>query len=167
MHSGQLVFANVTAYLPLKAFSRMVVARPAQYKVQDFSCLDQLDLCLSLFNWAHFRTAKAAVKLYTLIDLKGPIPSFIHISDGKMHDVKVLDLLCEQGYIEAGVFYVMGKAYFDFALLYTLHTARAFFVKRANGNMQTDLIQVFPVGKAIGLVSDHHVRLAGVLTRVR
>ena len=70
-----------------------------------------IDLCLSLFNWAPFRTTKAAVRLHTLMDLKGSIPSFIHISDGKMHDVKVLDLLCEQGCIEAGAFYAMDKAY--------------------------------------------------------
>ena len=126
-----------------------------------------IDLCLSLFNWAPFRTTKAAVKLHTLMDLKGSIPSFIHISNGKMHGVKVLDLLCEQGYIEAGAFYVMDKAYVDFARLYKLHTARAFFVTRAKDNMQSDLIRAFPVGKAIGLVRDHHVRLAGALSSTR
>jgi len=223
MYAGQLVFSQVMTYLPLKAFSRMVAARRAQHKVQDFTCLDQflvlafaqlttreslrdieinlraqkrhfyhmglrcktisrntlananrvrpwevfadlahhliatarklyaneptnaefkslmgatvyaldsttIDLCLSLFSWAPFRTAKAAIKLHTLIDLKGSIPSFIHISDGKMHDVKVLDILFKQGYIEAGAFYVMDKAYVDYARLFQLHTARAFFV---------------------------------------
>ena len=72
-----------------------------------------IDLCLSLFAWAPFRSTKAAIKLHTLIDLRGSIPSFIHISDGKMHDVRVLDLLCKQGFIEAGSFYVMDKAYVD------------------------------------------------------
>ena len=205
MYAGQLVFSQVMTYLPLKAFSRMVAARRAQHKVQDFTCLDQflvlaftqlttreslrdieinlraqkrhfyhmglrcktisrntlananrvrpwevfvdlahhligtartlyaneptnaefkslmgatvyaldsttIDLCLSLFSWAPFRTAKAAIKLHTLIELKGSNPSFIHISDGKMHDVKVLDILCKQGYIEAGAFYVMDKS---------------------------------------------------------
>ena len=262
MHTGQLVFAQVMAYLPLKAFSRMVAARRAQHKVQDFSCLDQflvlafaqlttreslrdieinlraqrkhfyhmwlrcktvsrntlananrirpwevfadlahhlirtartlyanepssselvsligatvyaldsttIDLCLSIFNWAPFRTTKAAIKLHTLIDLKGSIPSFIHISDVKMHDVKVLDILCEQGYIEAGAFYVMDKAYVDFARLYTLHMAKAFFVTRAKTNMQVAMVQSFPVATKTGLISDHHVRLVGVLTATR
>ena len=118
-----------------------------------------IDLCLSLFHWAPFRTAKAAVKLHTLIDLRGSIPSFIHISDGKMNDVKVLALLCEQGYIEAGAFYVMDKAYLDFARLYNLHTDRAFFVTRAKANMLSELIQTFPVDISTGLVSDHHVQV--------
>jgi hypothetical protein len=250
------------AYLPLKAFSRMVAARRAQHKVQDFSCLDQflvlafaqlttreslrdieinlraqrkhfyhmglrcktvsrntlananrvrpwevfadlahhlirtarthyanepanselaslmgatvyaldsttIDLCLSIFNWAPFRTTKAAIKLHTLIDLKGSIPSFIHISDGKMHDVRVLDLLCEQGYMEAGAFYVMDKAYVDFARLYKLHMAKAFFVTRAKANMQVAMVRSFPVATKTGLISDHHVRLVGVLTAAR
>jgi transposase len=99
--------------------------------------------------------------------LKGSIPSFIHISDGKMHDVKVLDILCEQGYIEAGAFYVMDKAYVDFARLYTLHMAKAFFVTRAKTNMQVAMVQSFPVATNTGLISDHHVRLAGVLTAAR
>jgi hypothetical protein len=262
VRTGQLVFAQVMAYLPLKAFSRMVTARRAQHKVQDFSCLDQflvlafaqltgreslrdieinlraqrknfyhmglrcktvsrntlananrvrpwavfadlahhlikmartlyadeptstelnalmgatvyaldsttIDLCLSLFNWAPFRSTKAAVKLHTLIDLKGSIPSFIHISNGKMHDVKVLDLLCEQGYIEAGAFYVMDKAYVDFKRLYNLHTARAFFVTRAKANMQADPIRSFPIADGVGLVSDQHIQLTGVLSSAR
>lgn len=121
-----------------------------------------IDLCLSLFSWAPFRTHKAAVKLHTLIDLKGSIPSFIHISDGKMHDVKVLDIICEQGYIEAGAFYVMDKAYVDFARLYQLHTARAFFVTRAKDNIQVQMIQKFAVDSSTGLLSDQHIRLIGI-----
>jgi len=262
MHSGQLVFAQVMTYLPLKAFGRMVKVRRAQHKVKDFTCLDQflclafaqlttreslrdieinlraqskhfyhlgfrcktisrntlananrvrpwqvfadlahhligiartlyandtasaelkslmgatvyaldsstIDLCLSLFSWAPFRSAKAAVKLHTLLDLRGSIPSFIHISDGLMHDVNVLDLLCEQGYIEVGAFYVMDKAYVDFARLYRLHTARAFFVTRAKSNMQTRLVQDFAVDTSTGLVSDHHIRFTGVNSRKR
>ena len=104
-----------------------------------------IDLCLSLFEWAPFRKAKGAIKLHTLLDLKGSIPSFIHISDGKMHDVRVLDLLCEQGYMEAGAFYVMDKAYVDFARLYKLHMAKAFFVTRAKANMQVAMVRSFPV----------------------
>lgn len=257
MYAGQLVFSQVMTYLPLKAFSRMVAARRAQHKVQDFTCLDQflvlafaqlttreslrdieinlraqkrhfyhmglrcktisrntlananrvrpwevfadlahhliatarklyaneptnaefkylmgatvyaldsttIDLCLSLFSWAPFRTAKAAIKLHTLIDLKGSIPSFIHISDGKMHDVKVLDILFKQGYIEAGAFYVMDKAYVDYARLFQLHTARAFFVTRTKDNLQAQLVQEFIVDTSAGLISDRHVRLTGL-----
>ena len=256
MHSGQLVFAQVMTYLPLKAFSRMVKLRRAQHKVKDFSCLDQflalsfaqltareslrdieinlrvqrqhfyhlgfrcktisrntlananrvrpwevfadlahhligvarplyandatstdlkslmgatvysldsttIDLCLSLFSWAPFRATKAAIKLHTLMDLRGSIPSFIHISDGKMHDVKVLDILAKQGYIEVGAYYVMDKAYVDFARLHQLHTARAFFVTRAKSNMQFVVVQEFPVPINTGLVSDQHIQLMG------
>ena len=256
MHSGQLVFAQVMTYLPLKAFSRMVKLRRAQHKVKDFTCLDQflalsfaqltareslrdieinlrvqrqhfyhlgfrcktisrntlananrvrpwevfadlahhliglarplyandatstdlkslmgatvyaldattIDLCLSLFSWAPFRTTKAAIKLHTLMDLRGSIPSFIHISDGKMHDVKVLDILAKQGYIEVGAYYVMDKAYVDFARLHQLHTARAFFVTRAKSNMKFVVVQEFPVPINTGLVSDQHIQLTG------
>ena len=84
-----------------------------------------------------------------------------------MHDVKVLDILCKQGYIEAGAFYVMDKGYVDFARLYKLHTSRAFFVTRAKTNMQVTMMQSFPVATNTGLISDHHVRLVGVLTAAR
>ena len=126
-----------------------------------------VDLCLSLFAWAPFRSTKAAIKLHTLIDLRGSIPSFIHISDGKMHDVRVLDILCEQGYIELGAFFVMDKAYIDFVRLYRLHTARAFFVTRAKDNMQTELIRSTAVDTSIGLVSDQLVRLIGIVSAKR
>jgi hypothetical protein len=86
-----------------------------------------IDLCLSLFDWAPFRSTKAAIKLHTLLDLRGAIPAFIHISDGKLHDVNVLDILT----FEAGAFYVMDRGYVDFERLYTLHQAGAFFVTRA------------------------------------
>ena len=83
-----------------------------------------IDLCLSVFPWALFRSTKSAVKLHTLLDLRGNIPTFIHISDGKLHDVNVLDILLP----EPGAVYIMDRAYVDFARLYTLHTAGAFFV---------------------------------------
>ena len=83
-----------------------------------------IDLCLSVFPWAHFRSTKAAVKMHTLLDLRGSIPSFIHISEGKLHDVNVLDLLLP----EPGAIYVMDRGYVDFARLYLLHQAGAFFV---------------------------------------
>ena len=89
-----------------------------------------IDLCLTLFPWADFRKTKAAVKLHTLLDLRGSIPAFIHISDGKLHDVKVMDLLLP----EAGAFYVMDRAYLDFARLHALHQACSFFVLRAKSN---------------------------------
>ncbi len=86
-----------------------------------------IDLCLSLFPWALFRTTKSAVKMHTLLDLRGNIPSFIHLSDGKLGDVNVLDVLV----LEAGAIYVMDRGYLDFARLYTMHQRGAFFVTRA------------------------------------
>jgi len=83
-----------------------------------------IDLCLSLFDWAPFRSTKAAIKLHTLLDLRGAIPAFMHISDGKMHDVNVLDILL----FEAGSFYIMDRGYLDFVRLYAIHQAGAFFV---------------------------------------
>jgi hypothetical protein len=96
-----------------------------------------MDLCLSLFPWAHFRSTKTAVKMHTLLDLRGNIPSFIHISDGKLHDVNALDLIVP----EAGAIYVMDRGYVDFTRLYVLHQAGAFFVTRAKSNPR-----VKPVG---------------------
>jgi len=126
-----------------------------------------IDLCLSLFAWAPFRQTKAAIKLHTLLDLRGSIPSFIHISDGLMHDVNVLDLLANQGYIEAGAFYVMDKAYVDFARLHTLHQARAFFVTRAKVNIQAQVIETFSVDTSTGLVSDVRIKLTGIKSAKR
>jgi hypothetical protein len=91
-----------------------------------------IDLCLALFPWARFRRHKGAVKLHTLLDLRGNIPTFIHISDGKLGDVKVLDLMA----FEAGSFYVMDRGYIDFSRLYGMHLAQAFFVTRAKSNLQ-------------------------------
>ena len=90
-----------------------------------------IDLCLSVFPWAHFRSTKAAVKMHTLLDLRGNIPTFIHISDGKMHEVNVLDILIP----EAGSFYIMDRGFTDFARWYTMHQAQAFFVTRAKSNL--------------------------------
>src|SRR5271169_304979 len=91
-----------------------------------------IDRCLSVFPWAHFRSTKAAVKMHTLLDLRGNIPSFIHVSDGKLHDVHALDLLLP----EAGAIYVMDRGYVDFVRLHRLHLAGAFFVTRAKSNME-------------------------------
>jgi hypothetical protein len=116
-----------------------------------------IDLCLSVFPWAHFRSTKAAVKLHTLLDLRGAIPTFIHISDGKMHDVNVLDLLLP----EAGAFYVMDRGYVDFSRLFTLHQGSAFFVIRAKSNLQCRRLYSRPVDKSLGLRCDQTVRLTG------
>ncbi|MFT5114232.1 MAG: hypothetical protein ACI8P9_003566 [Parasphingorhabdus sp.] len=116
-----------------------------------------IDLCLSVFPWAHFRTAKAAIKLHTLLDIRGSIPTFIHISDGKMHDVNVLDLLLP----EAGAFYVMDRAYVDFARLDNLHQGSAFFVTRAKSNFQCRRLYSHTVNKALSLKYDQTVRPTG------
>jgi IS4 transposase len=116
-----------------------------------------IDLCLSMFSWANFRTAKAAVKLHTLLDIRGAIPSFIHISDGKLHDVNVLDMLI----LEPGAFYVMDQAYLDFQRLYSLHQAGSFFVTRAKSNLDARRIYSAPVDRNTGLVCDQLIALNG------
>ena len=116
-----------------------------------------IDLCLSMFPWAPFRSTKAAVKLHTLLDLRGAIPTFIHISDGKMHDVNVLDLLV----IEAGAFYVMDRGYLDFERLYGLDQAKAFFVTRAKRNLDARRLYSAPVNRDTGLVCDQTIALNG------
>ena len=221
MHQGMLVFAQVMAHLPLTTFRRCVAAHRGDFKVQEFSCLDQffamafaqltareslrdievnlraqsarlyhmgfrcktisrntlananaarpwqmyadlaqhligiarplyagdpleidlkaavyafdastIDLCLSVFPWAPFRSTKAAIKLHTLLDLHGAIPSFIHITDGKTHEVNILDQLS----IESGAFYLMDRGYLDFVRLFAIHQAQAFFVTRSKSN---------------------------------
>jgi hypothetical protein len=114
-----------------------------------------IDLCLSLFPWAPFRQAKAAVKLHTLLDLRGAIPTFIHISDGKLHDVNVLDLLVS----EPGAFYVMDRGYLDFERLYTMHQAGSFFVTRAKSNSKFKRLVSRPVDRSTGLICDQSVEL--------
>ena len=116
-----------------------------------------IDLCLSLFHWAPFRKAKGAVKLHTLLDLRGAIPAFIHISDGKMHEVNVLDFLP----IEAGAFYVMDRGYLDFTRLCRLHQMGGFFVTRAKANTNARRIYSSPVDRATGLVCDQTIALNG------
>jgi transposase len=120
-----------------------------------------IDLCLSVFPWAHFRTTKAAVKMHTLLDLKGSIPSFIHVSDGKLHDVHALDLL----ELEAGAIYVMDRGYVDFARLYALHLAGAFFVTRAKSNMKWHRVYSMPVDRTTGIICDQHIALDGFYTQ--
>ena len=235
MHQGMLVFAQVMAHLPLTTFRRCVAAHRGDYKVQEFSCLDQffamafaqltareslrdievnlraqaarlyhmgfrcktiarntlananatrpwqmyadfakhligiarplyaeeplgleldatvyafdattIDLCLSVYPWAPFRSAKAAIKLHTLLDLHGSIPSFIHITDGKTHEVNILDQLV----IEPGAYYLMDRGYLDFGRLYVIHQAQAFFVTRAKSNTKFKRRYSQPIDRA-------------------
>jgi hypothetical protein len=116
-----------------------------------------IDLCLSVFPWAPFRSTKAAVKMHTLLDLRGNIPSFIHLSDGKFHDVKVLDLLLP----EAGAIYTMDRAYLDFERLFELDQAGAFFVTRGKSNLRAQRRYSHPVDRSTGLVCDQTVVLTG------
>ena len=116
-----------------------------------------IDLCLSLFDWAPFRSTKAAVKMHTLLDLRGAIPAFIHISDGKMHDVNVLDILP----IEAGAFYVMDRGYVDFARLYKMHQAGAFFVTRAKRNMNARRVYSTATDRSSGIICDQLIAMNG------
>ena len=116
-----------------------------------------IDLCLSVFDWAPFRSTKAAVKLHTLLDLRGSIPAFIHVSDGKMGDVNVLDILP----VEAGAFYVMDRAYVDFARLYRLHQAGAFFVTRAKRGMRARRVYSATTERDTGVICDQRIRLTG------
>jgi len=116
-----------------------------------------IDLSLSLFPWAPFRTTKAAVKMHTLLDLRGSIPSFIHVSDGKLHDVNVLDLLLP----EAGAVYVMDRAYVDFERLYHLHLAGAFFVTRAKSNLDARRLYSAEVDRSTGIICDQTIALNG------
>ena len=120
-----------------------------------------VDLCLSLFPWAKFRQTKGAVKLHTLLNLRGNIPEFIHISDGKLHDVNVLDILPP----EAGSIYVMDRGYVDFKRLYALHRAMAFFVTRAKSNFQCKRRYSHPVDKSTGLQCDQRIVLTGVRSK--
>ena len=116
-----------------------------------------IDLCLSMFPWAHFRSTKAAVKMHTLLDLRGPIPTFIHISDGKLGDVNVLDLLVP----EPGAYYVMDRGYVDFQRLFTLHQSGSFFVTRTKKNMHAHRVYSAPVDKTTGLICDQTIALDG------
>lgn len=116
-----------------------------------------IDLCLSVFDWAPFRSTKAAVKMHTLLDLRGNIPAFIHISDGKLGDVNVLDIVP----LEAGAFYIMDRGYLDFARLYTLHQAGAFFVTRAKRGMNARRVYSTKTNRVTGVICDQRIALNG------
>ena len=116
-----------------------------------------IDLCLSVFPWAVFRTAKAAIKLHTLLDLRGNIPTFIHISDGKVHEVNILDQLLP----EPGAFYIMDRGFLDFERLYRFHEAGSFFVTRGKSNLKVQRRYSHPVDRKTGLICDQSVVLTG------
>lgn len=120
-----------------------------------------IDLCLSVFSWAPFRSTKAAIKLHTLLDLRGNIPSFLHISDGKLHDVNILDLLLP----ESGAFYIMDRGYIDFQRLHHLHEAGSFFVTRAKSNLKAQRRYSHPVDRSTGLICDQTIVLSGFYSR--
>ena len=119
-----------------------------------------IDLCLSLFPWALFRTTKSAVKMHTLLDLRGNIPSFIYISDGKLGDVNVLDVL----EMEPGAIYVMDRGYLDFARLYLMHQTHAFFVTRTKSNTKFRRVYSAPVERSTGIICDQTIMLTGVIS---
>ncbi len=120
-----------------------------------------IDLCLSVFPWAPFRSTKAAIKLHTLLDLRGNIPTFLHISDGKLHDVNALDLLIP----EPGAFYIMDRGYLDFERLHRLHEAGSFFVTRAKSNLKAQRRYSHPVDRSTGLICDQTIALTGFYSR--
>ena len=122
-----------------------------------------IDLCLSLFPWAQFRKTKGAIKLHTLLDLHGNIPTFLHISDGKLHDVNVMDYLPP----EAGAFYIMDRAYLDFDRLYRMHLCGSLFVLRAKSNTRLYRIASKLVNRSSGVNCDQIVKLSGVNSKTR
>ena len=151
--------------------ARLIIQARALYASEDLGlelsntvyALDSttIDLCLSVFPWAHFRTTKAAVKMHTLLDLRGSIPSFIHVSDGKLHDVHALDLLTP----EAGAIYVMDRGYVDFARLHRLHLAGAFFVTRAKSNLKAHRVYSAPTDRDTGILCDQTIALEGFYSK--
>ena len=150
------------------ALAQRLIAHARVLYAQESSVLDldasvyaldstTIDLCLSMFDWAPFRSTKAAIKLHTLLDLRGAIPAFIHISDGKVHDVNVLDILL----VEAGSFYIMDRGYLDFVRLYAMHQAGVFFVTRAKESMDARRVYSHPVERSTGIICDQRVMLNG------
>jgi len=149
-------------------FAQLLIRRARQLYADDSLALDlantvyaldstTIDLCLSVFPWAHFQRTKAAVKMHALLDLRGNIPSFIHVSDGKLHDVNVLDMLIP----EPGAFYVMDRGYIDFARLYVLHQAGAFYVTRAKSNFDIHRIYSAVTDRSTGVICDQIIVFNG------
>lgn len=128
-----------------------------------FYALDSttIDLCLSVFQWAFFRETKGAVKLHTLLDLRGSIPTFVHISDGTMHDVKILDMLP----MEPGATYVMDRGYIDYRRLYTIHQAHASFIIRAKQNLRFVRLYSHTIDRSTGIRCDQIIRFHAATTQ--
>lgn len=122
-----------------------------------------ITLCLSLFPWAPFCSTQAAVKMHTLLDLRGAIPSFIHVSHGKFHDMKALDLVVP----EPGAFYVMDRGFLDWARLYALHRSGSFFITRAKSGMDAHRIYSAPTDRSRGVICDQTIALDGFYSRQR
>ena len=159
---------NVRDWRIYHALAQRLIARARALHAENPSVLEldasvyaldstTIDLCLSLFDWAPFRSTKAAIKLHTLLDLRGAIPAFIYISDGKMHDVNILDILP----VEAGAFYVMDRGYVDFERLNAVHQAGAFFVTRAKANIKARRVYSSPSDRTSGVICDQRVVLTG------
>jgi transposase len=156
------IFADVAQGLIAQA-RRLYADEPLAVELdQTVYALDSttIDLCLSLFPWARFQARQGAVKLHTLLDLRGSIPAFIRVSTGKMHDVRFLDELLA----EAGAFYVMDRGYLDFARLHQLEHEGAFFITRAKKNTRFRVVSSRAVDKSTGLRCDQTILLAGVFS---
>jgi hypothetical protein len=164
-----LAYANNTRTWRIYAdFAQVLIATAKELYRDDEFCIDltntvyaldstTIDLCLSLFPWAHFRSHKAAVKLHTLLNLRSNIPSFLHISKGNVHDVNILDAVIP----EPGSVYVMDRAYVDFERLYTLTQVFAYFVTRAKSNLQFTRLYSRAVDKTLGTMCDQTIQLTG------
>ena len=154
------IWADVAALLIRRA-RKLYANEPLGLALSDtVYCLDatNIDLCLSLFEWAPSCRTKGAIKLHTLLDLRGSIPAFIHISDGKLHESRVLDMLV----MEAGAFYVMDRGYLDYARLFAVHQAGAFFVTRAKSCLDARRVYSAPTDRGTGVICDQRVMLDGL-----
>ena len=160
MNTGRTVFSQLIAYLSHNEFQKCVGRYGGDRHHRSLYVLDSttIDLCLASFPWAKFRKHKAAVKMHTLLDLHGSIPAFIHITDGKVHDVNILD----QIFPEAGAFYVMDRGYIDFERLYVFTLCSAFFVVRTKENVLLERRYSHPVDKSSGVRSDQTVILTAI-----
>lgn len=157
------VYADLAALLIKKA-RRLYAAHPLEVDLQQsVYALDSttIELCLTLFPWARFQSSQAAIKLHTLLDLRGPIPSFLDITEGRCHDVNALEVLV----VEPGAFYVMDRGYLDFGRLHTLHQAGAYFIIRARKGLRFVRYVSQPIDADTGLCSDHLGRLRGFYSR--
>lgn len=160
------IFADFALVLIEKA--RRLYGTDSQLEValkQNVFAIDStvIDLCLNVYTWAHFRKAKAAVKLHVQLDLKNSIPCFISITTGRVHDVNVLDLID----FEPGGFYIMDRGYKDFKRLYNITQARAFFITRAMSNLDFKRLYSRPVDRKTGIICDQTIRLAGIISSKR